>query len=77
MDLALELLSANINAAKGLLTHSSPLPSTYSYISQAIAMPLLEDQRLLHEDLERLEDACADALLEDPPQVGIVTARIA
>ena len=31
---------------------------------------LLEDQRQLHEDLERLEDAAAERLLEDPPHVG-------
>lgn len=32
-------------------------------------MVLLEDQRHLQEDLERLEDATADLLLEDPPHV--------
>lgn len=32
---------------------------------------LLEDQRQIHEDLERLEDAIAERLLEDPPHVGI------
>lgn len=31
---------------------------------------LLEDQRQIHEDLERLEDAIADRLLEDPPHVS-------
>jgi splicing factor 3A subunit 3 len=31
---------------------------------------LLEDQRLLHEDLERLEDATAERLLEDPKHVS-------
>jgi splicing factor 3A subunit 3 len=31
---------------------------------------LLEDQRLLHEDLERLEDAIAERLLEEPKHVG-------
>lgn len=31
---------------------------------------LLEDQRQLHEDLERLEDAAAERLLEDPPHVS-------
>ena len=30
---------------------------------------LLEDQRQIHEDLERLEDAIAERLLEDPPHV--------
>ncbi|KAF2025516.1 hypothetical protein EK21DRAFT_76221 [Setomelanomma holmii] len=38
-------------------------------------MPLLEDQRQLHEDLERLEDACADAFLEDPPHIRDRLAR--
>lgn len=33
---------------------------------------LLEDQRQLHEDLERLEDAAAERLLEDPPHVSIL-----
>jgi splicing factor 3A subunit 3 len=39
---------------------------------------LLEDQRLLHEDLERLEDAAADLLLEDPPHASttVPTCRI-
>jgi hypothetical protein len=31
---------------------------------------LLEDQRNIHEELERLEDAIADRLLEDPPHVS-------
>jgi splicing factor 3A subunit 3 len=30
---------------------------------------ILEDQRQTHEDLERLEDAIAERLLEDPPHV--------
>jgi len=34
---------------------------------------LLEDQRQIQEDLERLEDAIADRLLEDPPHVGVPT----
>jgi splicing factor 3A subunit 3 len=35
---------------------------------------LIEDQRQIHEDLERLEDAAADRLLEDPPNVTISIA---
>jgi hypothetical protein len=31
----------------------------------------LEEQRLIHEDLERLEEAIAEQLLEDPKHVGI------
>lgn len=31
---------------------------------------LLEEQRLIHEDLERLEEATAERLLEDPKHVG-------
>lgn len=31
---------------------------------------LLEEQRLIHEDLERLEEAIADRLLEDPTHVS-------
>lgn len=38
---------------------------------------LLEDQRQLHEDLERLEDAAAERLLEDPPHVGISVVSMA
>ena len=38
---------------------------------------LLEDQRQLHEDLERLEDAAAERLLEDPPHVGTSIASVA
>ncbi|CBY01634.1 predicted protein [Plenodomus lingam JN3] len=39
---------------------------------------LLEDQRHLHEDLERLEDAAAERLLEDPPHVSTaLSCRIA
>jgi splicing factor 3A subunit 3 len=38
---------------------------------------LLEEQRQLHEDLERLEDASADLLLEDPPHVSIHEAPVA
>jgi len=34
---------------------------------------LLEDQRQLHEDLERLEDAAAERLLEDPPHASTAT----
>lgn len=30
---------------------------------------LLDEQRQIHEDLERLEDAVAERLLEDPPHV--------
>jgi len=36
---------------------------------------LLEDQRHLHEELERLEDAIADRLLEDPPHIRERLAR--
>ncbi|KAF1847700.1 uncharacterized protein K460DRAFT_392979 [Cucurbitaria berberidis CBS 394.84] len=36
---------------------------------------LLEDQRQLHEDLERLEDAIAERLLEDPPHIRNRLAR--
>jgi splicing factor 3A subunit 3 len=38
---------------------------------------LLEDQRHIHEDLERLEDAAADLLLDDPPHVRISIAPVA
>ncbi|KAH7071267.1 hypothetical protein BKA63DRAFT_568407 [Paraphoma chrysanthemicola] len=38
-------------------------------------MGLLQEQRQLHEELERLEDACADALLEDPPHIRDRLAR--
>jgi hypothetical protein len=30
---------------------------------------LLDEQRQIHEDLERLEDAVAERFLEDPPHV--------
>ncbi|KAI2488365.1 Splicing factor [Pyrenophora tritici-repentis] len=36
---------------------------------------LLEDQRQLHEDLERLEDAAAERLLDDPPHIRDRLAR--
>ncbi|KAH7396124.1 hypothetical protein BKA66DRAFT_566630 [Pyrenochaeta sp. MPI-SDFR-AT-0127] len=36
---------------------------------------LLEDQRQFHEDLERLEDAIAERLLEDPPHIRDRLAR--
>ncbi|PVH92889.1 hypothetical protein DM02DRAFT_619658 [Periconia macrospinosa] len=36
---------------------------------------LLEDQRQLHEDIERLEDAIADRLNEDPPHIRDRLAR--
>lgn len=36
---------------------------------------LLEEQRQLHEDLERLEDAAAERLLEDPPHIRDRLAR--
>lgn len=38
---------------------------------------LLEDQRQLHEDLERLEDAAAERLLEDPPHVRLPFVPVA
>jgi splicing factor 3A subunit 3 len=38
---------------------------------------LLEEQRQIHEDLERLEDASADLLLEDPPHVSELAATVA
>lgn len=34
---------------------------------------LLDEQRQIHEDLERLEDAVAERLLEDPPHVSRAT----
>jgi hypothetical protein len=40
-----------------------------SYQIQATAIMLLDEQRQIHEDLERLEDAIAERLLEDPPHV--------
>jgi splicing factor 3A subunit 3 len=36
---------------------------------------ILEEQRLIHEDLERLEDAIADRLLEDPKYIRDRLAR--
>ncbi|EUC33342.1 hypothetical protein COCVIDRAFT_99272 [Bipolaris victoriae FI3] len=36
---------------------------------------LLEEQRQLHEDLERLEDATAERLLDDPPHIRDRLAR--
>lgn len=38
---------------------------------------LLEEQRHIHEELERLEDACADLLLEDPPHVRRLPVPVA
>lgn len=35
---------------------------------------LLDEQRQIHEDLERLEDAVAERLLEDPPHVSTEAA---
>jgi hypothetical protein len=32
---------------------------------------IIEDQRFVHEDLERLEQAISDRLAEDPRNVGI------
>ena len=32
-------------------------------------MPIIEDQRLLHEDLERLEQAISDRILEEPKNI--------
>lgn len=34
---------------------------------------ILEEQRFLHEDLERLEQGIADRVAEDPKQVRIGT----
>jgi len=31
---------------------------------------LIEDQRLIHEDLERLEQAVSDRILEEPKNVS-------
>ena len=31
---------------------------------------IIEDQRFVHEDLERLEQAISDRLIEDPRNVG-------
>lgn len=36
---------------------------------------LIEDQRFLHEDLERLEQAISDRTLEDPKSVSAVAFR--
>ncbi|KAH8731917.1 splicesome-associated protein [Phaeosphaeriaceae sp. PMI808] len=38
-------------------------------------MTLLDEQRQIHEDLERLEDASADLFLEDPPHIRDRLAR--
>jgi splicing factor 3A subunit 3 len=38
---------------------------------------LLEEQRQIHEDLERLEDASAELLLEDPPHVSTSSLSVA
>jgi predicted methyltransferase len=39
-------------------------------------MTLVEEKRQIHEDLERLEDASADLLLEDPPHVSTAGAFV-
>ena len=36
---------------------------------------ILEDQRVLHEDLERLEQAIADRVLEEPKQVCSISKK--
>ena len=33
---------------------------------------LIEDQRFLHEDLERLEQAITDRVAEDPRNVSVI-----
>lgn len=35
---------------------------------------VLEDQRFIHEDLERLEQGIADRVVEEPRNVGISPA---
>jgi hypothetical protein len=40
-------------------------------------MTLVEEKRQIHEDLERLEDASADLLLEDPPHVSTIVVPAA
>ena len=37
---------------------------------------ILEDQRGFHEDLERLEQAIADRVLEEPKNVGTTNAKL-
>lgn len=37
---------------------------------------LLDEQRQIHEDLERLEDAVAERLLEDPPHVRPIQCSV-
>jgi len=38
---------------------------------------LLEEQRHIHEELERLEDACAELLQEDQPHVRPLPVPVA
>lgn len=37
---------------------------------------LLEDQRFIHEDLERLEQGISDRVLDDPRHVRIYRSRL-
>lgn len=37
---------------------------------------IIEDQRFVHEDLERLEQAISDRLAEDPRNVGTLASDI-
>lgn len=37
---------------------------------------ILEEQRFLHEDLERLEQGIADRVAEDPKQVRIKASHV-
>ena len=48
-----------------------PATSTF-FVTQPSVKPkmLLEDQRFLHEDLERLEQAITDRVAEDPKNVS-------
>jgi hypothetical protein len=57
------------------ITQASPNISSDSVILQAPSKMFIEDQRFIHEDLERLEQGISDRLAEDPRNVSTSHSR--
>lgn len=62
--------------ATGLCQHSLRVNKKKLLRGSHIENMLLEDQRFIHEDLERLEQAIADRVAEEPRNVSVAPSNV-
>lgn len=69
-------LQTSFAIATGLCQHSLRVNKKKLLRGSHIENMLLEDQRFIHEDLERLEQAIADRVAEEPRNVSVAPSNV-